>query len=62
MTSDKNLTEGNNYTTGMKVWTAPYFEIIRMDKVKTGVNSNGHVEGSKVGMGSSQTYLSSYAS
>ncbi len=63
MTSDKNLPEGSNFRAGMKAWTAPRFDIIRMDKIKTGSNHHGEVEGSKVTMGSpSPTHYTTYDS
>ena len=63
MTSDKNLPEGSNFREGMKAWTAPHFEIIRMDKIKSGSNHHGEVEGSKAtSMGSYHTHYTTYDS
>ncbi len=62
MTSDKNLPEGVNTHAVKKVWTAPYFEIISMDKIKTGVVNEHVVEGSKIALGSGKSFYTTYQS
>lgn len=49
MTSDKNISENCVMPASKKIWVNPYFEIISRDKIKTGVEHKGRVEGSKLG-------------